>query len=119
VISFEAPSVLTQFDLTTKLVGGSETAYQFTISGRVNDRSPFKVIVDKSDNTRVGFVSSMLNDPTAYSAVMLTVQKVMNVHNKNDANWAEGINQFTVYGQGGANLDRAGTRRTSRFQKKF
>ncbi|PLW54346.1 hypothetical protein PCANC_04956 [Puccinia coronata f. sp. avenae] len=119
VVDFGAPSVLTQFDLTTKLVGGSETAYQFTISARVNDRSPFKVIVDKSSNTRVGFVSSILNDPTAYSAVMLQVQKVTNVHNKNAANWAEGINQFTVYGQGGATRGRTATRRTNRLQRKI
>ncbi|PLW48642.1 hypothetical protein PCASD_03443 [Puccinia coronata f. sp. avenae] len=119
VVDFGAPSVLTQFDLTTKLVGGSETAYQFTISARVNDRSCFKVIVDKSSNTRVGFVSSILNDPTAYSAVMLQVQKVTNVHNKNAANWAEGINQFTVYGQGGATRGRTATRRTNRLQRKI
>ncbi|KNZ64326.1 hypothetical protein VP01_1040g5 [Puccinia sorghi] len=99
VIELVEPSLITQIDLTTKLVGGSETAYQFTISGRVGPSGVFQEIVDKSNNTRVGFVSSMVDDTTTiYSAVRLDVRKVLNVHNKQPADWAQGINQLTVYG---------------------
>ncbi|POW23269.1 hypothetical protein PSHT_00216 [Puccinia striiformis] len=60
-IELQPPSTVTQFDLTTKLVGGSETAYQFTISGQASPTSEFQLIIfDKSNNTRVGFVTGML-----------------------------------------------------------
>jgi hypothetical protein len=98
-IELGVPSFLTQFDLTTRLVGGSETSYQFTISGRASPTSPFEVIVDKSNNTRVGFVTSTLSNSKAYSTVRLDVKSVLNVHNKNPADWAQGIHQFIVYGQ--------------------
>ncbi|KAH9466244.1 hypothetical protein MJO28_001135 [Puccinia striiformis f. sp. tritici] len=98
-IELQPPSTVTQFDLTTKLVGGSETAYQFTISGQASPTSEFQLIFDKSNNTRVGFVTGMLSTSTVYSAVRLNVQRILNVHNRKEANWAQGISQFTVYGE--------------------
>lgn len=86
-----------QFDLTTKLVGGSETAYQFTIMGAQSMTQPFDTIVDKRKNTRVGFVTSSV-DSRPYRYIRLDVQSILNVHNKHDANWAAGITQFKVYG---------------------
>ncbi|EFP77332.1 uncharacterized protein PGTG_03288 [Puccinia graminis f. sp. tritici CRL 75-36-700-3] len=117
-IELDVPSVLTQFDLTTRLVGGSETSYQFTISGRASPTSPFEVIVDKSNNTRVGFVTSTLSSSKMYSTVRLDVKSVLNVHNKNPANWAEGIHQFTVYGQNAMMLGQPASQRTLRSTRR-
>ncbi|WAQ81617.1 hypothetical protein PtA15_1A959 [Puccinia triticina] len=121
VVELGIESSLSQFDLTTRLVGGSETAYQFTISGRASSTSPFEVIVDKSKNTRVGFVSGTLPSSKRYSAVRLDVKSVLNVHNKQPANWAQGINQFTIYGQDGPFIDQSGGRTRTlsrRFQRR-
>ncbi|KAI9599888.1 hypothetical protein KEM48_000480 [Puccinia striiformis f. sp. tritici PST-130] len=119
-IEFEVASILSRFDLTTKLVGGSETAYQFTISGRVSSTSLFRVILNKSNNTRVGFISSKVTDLTTYSAVRLDVHQVLNVHNKKQASWAQGIGQFTVYGHHHQNSPtKSPDLKSARFSKRL
>lgn len=87
-----------QIDLTTRLVGGSETFYSFKVSASKDGKS-YKVISDQSGNKNVGFTSfTVAGRPTA-RFVRVNVQKITNIFNKNEADWAAGIHELSVYTQ--------------------
>lgn len=88
---------ITQVDLTPRQVGGSETYLQYTISGS-NDWQSFTQIADESGNTAVGFRSSKISASGTYRYIRVNVEKVINIQNGNEADWAVGIHEILVYG---------------------
>lgn len=89
---------MTQVDLTTNMVQGSETYYGFNITGS-NDGSSFDLLLDQSKNTDVGFVSSLPSKTDSYRYVRINVDSIINTNNGNSATWAAGIGEMTVYGK--------------------
>lgn len=88
-------SNVSRVDLSTRLVNGSETYYQYVIETSVNGVNWTKQ-VDHSDNTTVGFLSDQLSGQARY--VRMTVTKVAKQKDNQSASWAVGVQEFEVYG---------------------
>lgn len=86
---------ITQVDLATKMVQGSETYYQYTVVGSV-DGTTFEQIYSQENNTDVGFSPSYVNGRYRYVGVSVT--HIINTHNGHEADWAAGVRELTVYG---------------------
>jgi hypothetical protein len=97
-IDMTRKSIISEINLSTRLVNGSETAYKYTIEGSL-DGENYKILYDGTDNWQVGFQILDIKDQTAYRYLRLNVLRVINVHNNNSATWAEGIYEFVAFGK--------------------
>ncbi|KAF4540611.1 putative f5 8 type c domain protein [Lasiodiplodia theobromae] len=88
---------LTQVDITPRQVGGSETYLQYNVTGSTDGES-WTLLVNGTANTAVGFLNEEVTDSGSYRYVRLNVNKVINIHNGNEADWAAGLHEVTVYG---------------------
>ena len=88
---------ISEINLSTRLVNGSEAAYKYTIEGSPDGKS-YKMLVDGRTNWQVGFLILNVEDPTPYRYLRLRVYGVVNVHKGNSAMWADGIYEFTAFG---------------------
>lgn len=88
---------LSQIDLTTSMIQGSEAYYQYNVTGS-SDRSSYQLLVDKSGNEDVGFSTSLVNSTDTYRYVRLAVDSVVNTHNQQSVDWSLGVELFQVYG---------------------
>lgn len=96
-VDLQVNASISQIDMTTNLVKGSETYYAYSIMGS-SDGSYYVPLVDMSENTAVGFVSSTIDSPYTFRYILVNVSKVANVQNGNEADWARGIDEVLVYG---------------------
>ena len=96
-IDMQKKAKISELNLSTKLVNGSETAYKYTIEGSV-DGEHFQTLVDGTDNWLVGFQILPVTDSSVYRYLRLTVLRIINVHNNNPATWADGVYELTAYG---------------------
>ena len=96
-INLASKMAVSHLDLSTKLVGGSETYYNYTIDC-INNGATSVILVDMTKNTVVGFTTAQIMATTLCEAVRLNANKVVNVQNGNEADWAAGVVELTVYG---------------------
>ncbi len=96
-IDMQKIAKISEINLSTRMVNGSETAYQYTIEGSP-DGQEYTTIVDGTNNWQVGFQILEVEDPSDFRYLRLNVLRVINVHNNNSATWAEGIYEFTAFG---------------------
>lgn len=96
-IDMQKKAKISELNLSTKLVNGSETAYKYTIEGSV-DGEHFQTLVDGTDNWQVGFQILPVTDSSVYRYLRLTVLRIINVHNNNPAAWADGVYELTTFG---------------------
>lgn len=88
---------LDRVNLTTKLVNGSETAYDYAVEGSL-DHKTYVSLGDASGNTSVGFTTHEITTDSPIRYVRVSVDSVTNVQNGNGAAWARGFSEVTVYG---------------------
>lgn len=98
IIDMQKKAIISEINLSTRLVNGSEAAYKYTIEGSSDGKS-YKMLVDGRTNWQVGFLILNNEDPTPYQYLRLRVYGVVNVHKGNSAMWADGIYEFTVFGK--------------------
>lgn len=98
-MDMEAIYDLSRMDLTTRLVNGSETYYQYIVEGSIDGNTWTKVL-DESDNTMVGFRSNPLSG--LYRYLRITVNNIIDHKNGANATWAAGIVEWQVYASGKA-----------------
>ncbi|KAI5359079.1 Putative coagulation factor 5/8 domain, Galactose-binding-like domain superfamily [Septoria linicola] len=96
-IDLQEAHSISQIDLTTKMVQGSETFYRYNVTGS-NDGNTFSLLADKRDSVDVGFSASFPTSSEKFRYVRINVDAVINNVNGNAASWAVGINEVTVYG---------------------
>lgn len=89
---------ISEINLSTRLTNGSETAYKYTIEGSRDGRN-YELLVDGKDNWQIGFLILPVNSIAAYRYLRLNVLGVVNVHNGNDAAWAEGVYELAAFGK--------------------
>ncbi len=97
VIDLEQSSQLKEINFTTRLVGGSDTVFRYTLSGS-QDNQNWTQLVDGSQNNVLGFVTNPISNDSPFRYVRLTVTSIKNVHNGNDAVWADGLIELAVFG---------------------
>ncbi|OIW30392.1 hypothetical protein CONLIGDRAFT_632452 [Coniochaeta ligniaria NRRL 30616] len=97
-VDLQTNASITQIDMTTNMVKGSETYYGYVIQGSW-DGSYYIQLVDGSTNTAPGFVSSKVSSSYSFRYIKVIVYRVVNVHNGQEADWARGIDEFVVYGK--------------------
>jgi hypothetical protein len=97
VIDLEQNALLSEINLTTRVVLGSDAVYRYKLEGSA-DKSSWTQLVDGSANNVVGFVTNPITDTGHYRYVRLTVSNIINVHNGQVATWADGIIELAVYG---------------------
>ncbi|EOD50970.1 putative f5 8 type c domain protein [Neofusicoccum parvum UCRNP2] len=96
-VDLEEASGVAQVDITPRQVGGSETYLQYNVTGSADGES-WTLLVNGTANTAVGFLTEEVSDSGTYRYVRLNVEKVINIHNGNEADWAAGLHEVTVYG---------------------
>lgn len=96
-IDMQKKNRISEINLSTRLVNGSEAAYKYTIEGSQDGKS-YKMLVDGRQNWQVGFLILNIEDPSAYRYLRLRVYGIVNVHKGNSATWADGIYEFTAFG---------------------
>jgi hypothetical protein len=96
-VDLQARSLISQIDITTHLVKGSETYYGYTIMGSL-DGSNYVLFADGSTNTAVGFVSNKIENPSMVRYILFNVSRVVNVQTDHEADWARGVVEIMVYG---------------------
>lgn len=96
-VDMQKKARISEINLSTRLVNGSEAAYKYTIEGSLDGKS-YKMLVDGRTNWQVGFLILNVEDPTAYRYLRLRIYGVVNVHKGNSAMWADGIYEFTALG---------------------
>ncbi len=97
VIDLEQYALISEINLTTREVNGSDAVYRFTLEGSA-DNENWTELADGSDNNVVGFITNPIVDAGHYRYVRLTVNHIINVHNGQGATWADGILELAVYG---------------------
>ncbi|TID14183.1 putative f5 8 type c domain protein [Venturia nashicola] len=95
-VDLGSPKSITRVHLLTKLVGGSETAYKFNVLGSA-DGKKWEKLADQSKNTVVGFVDVPIQGGKSFRWVRVDVLGITNVNNGNEADWAKGILEATVF----------------------
>ena len=96
-IELPQPSRISEINLATRLVNGSETAYKYTIEGSM-DGQEYQTLIDGRNSWTVGFHILPVEDRSAYKFLRLNVFQIINVHNNHPATWADGIYEFTAFG---------------------
>ncbi|KAF2210626.1 carbohydrate-binding module family 32 protein [Cercospora zeae-maydis SCOH1-5] len=96
-IDLQDSHAISQVDLTTKLVQGSETFYNYNVTGSA-DGQTFEVLADRSNAVDVGFSASFPTTTQRYRYIRINVESVINNINGHAASWAAGIHEVTVYG---------------------
>lgn len=91
------PAVLKEINLTSHIVGGSETAYRYVYEGSA-DGETWTELLNRDNNFKPGFTIDEINDAAPCRYLKVTVYGVLNVRNNNSANWAEGIIELAVFG---------------------
>lgn len=91
-------AVISEINLSTWLVGGSETAWHYKLEGSADGES-YTLLEDGSSNWRVGFTVDKITDSTPRRYVKFTVTGLFNVHNSDaGADWADGLIELAVFG---------------------
>ena len=88
---------ISEVDLTTRLVQGSETFYQFNVTGST-DNSSFTLLADRMENVDPGFIASATASEEA-RYVRINADRVVNNVTGNEADFARRVVEVTVYGQ--------------------
>lgn len=96
-IDMQKEARISEINLSTRLVNGSEAAYKYTIEGSLDGKS-YKMLVDGRTSWQLGFLILNIEDPASYRYLRLRVYGVVNVHKGNSAMWADGIYEFTAFG---------------------
>jgi len=99
VIDLEKASAIREITVTTRIVGGSESPCQYTLSGSTNGNS-YTQLVNASSNGQPGFVVHVIDNANAYRYVKLSVSKFNDIrhNNANTVSWADGVYEVAVYG---------------------
>lgn|GEM_PF-881885 len=92
-------SVISQIDVTFKIVKGSETYSQYVLSGS-RDGINFTTIKDKTNNKVIGFNENIISDPNKYRYIRIQITGVKRASDNSDLNadWTRGFHELTVYG---------------------
>jgi hypothetical protein len=85
---------LSRIDLSWRSYNGSETYSGYTVEGSA-DGATWTRIVSRLANRSTGFTSDGLEG--SYRYVRVSVSKVVNDHNGNEADWAAGLVEVQVY----------------------
>jgi len=97
VIDLEQPARISEINLTTRIVLGSDTVYRYTLEGST-DNTTWTALADGSQNNVSGFITHRITDSGHYRYVRLTVHQIINVHTNQNATWADGIIELAVFG---------------------
>ena len=99
VIDLEKASVIREITVTTRIVGGSESPAQYSLSGSANGSS-YTQLANASSNGQPGFVVHVIDNANTYRYVKLSVSKFNDVrhNNNNTVSWADGVYEVAVYG---------------------
>ncbi|QKS47615.1 family 43 glycosylhydrolase (plasmid) [Paenibacillus cellulosilyticus] len=97
VVDLEQSAQLSEINLTTRVVLGSDAVYRYKLEGSVDNQN-WTELVDGSANNVVGFVTNPIADTGHYRYVRLTVNNMINVHTGQGAAWADGIIELAVLG---------------------
>lgn len=89
-------SKISQIDITFQMIKGSETASAYQIRASL-DGINYDTIVNKTENTSVGFISSSISSAQPYRYVQIAVSKVTNVHNNQQPPFGRGLIEVLIY----------------------
>lgn len=96
-VDMQKKAMISEINLSTRLVNGSEAAYKYTIEGSADGKS-YQMLVDGRQNWQIGFLILNIEDRTPYRYLRLRVYNVVNVHQNNSAMWADGIYELAAFG---------------------
>lgn len=97
IIDMQKEAKISEINLATRLVNGSEAAYKYTIEGSLDGKN-YKKLIDGRQNWQVGFLILNIEDPAIYRYLRLRIYGIVNVHKGNSATWADGIYEFSAFG---------------------
>ncbi|WP_283680071.1 DUF5776 domain-containing protein [Lentilactobacillus sp. Marseille-Q4993] len=95
-IDLKSNQSVSRVDLSFRLMNGSETFSQYTIDTSTDGKTWTKQVDQTNNNSEVGFLSHQLTGKARY--IRLSVQKVKKDKDKQEADWASGLMEMSVYG---------------------
>ncbi|GHP13753.1 hypothetical protein YK48G_11780 [Lentilactobacillus fungorum] len=95
-IDLQKSQPLSRVDLSFRLTNGSETYNQYTIETSNDNQNWVKQVDETGNNTLVGFLSHKLTGNARY--VRLSVNKTIKEKDHQEADWAAGLVEMSVYG---------------------
>lgn len=96
-VDMQKKAMISEINLSTRLVNGSESAYKYTIEGSTDGKN-YTMLVDGRQNWQIGFLILNIEDQTPYRYLRLRVYNIVNVHQNNSAMWADGIYELAAFG---------------------
>lgn len=96
-VDMQKKAMISEINLSTRLVNGSEAAYKYTIEGSADGKN-YTMLVDGRQNWQIGFLILNIEDRTPYRYLRLRIYNVVNVHQNNSAMWADGIYELAAFG---------------------
>ncbi|KAK4503659.1 hypothetical protein PRZ48_004574 [Zasmidium cellare] len=96
-IDLQDAHAISQVDLTTNLVQGTETFYRFNVTGS-NDGNTWTPLADQSNNVNPGFAASFPTSTERFRYIRINVNQIRNNVNGNEADFTGGVTEVTVYG---------------------
>lgn len=93
-VDLQSETNLARIDISARVVGGSDAAHRYTVSGS-HDGSSWTQLVNNSGNTRVGFQSHALSG--TYRYVRVDVSQVWDMIHNASAGWSAGLYEVAVY----------------------
>lgn len=97
-IDLQQAYTISQIDLTTKIVPGSDTFYHYNVTGSSDGKYFSLLLADMHDSVDVGFSVAFATSTEKVRYVRIYVDGIINNVNGNEADWTVGINEVTVYG---------------------
>lgn len=97
-IDLQRERELSEVNISTKLINGSEAAYKYTLEGSV-DGENFTPLVDGQNNWSVGFLILPIDSKSPCRYLRFTVSNVISVKKNNPVSWADGIYEIVAFGR--------------------
>ena len=88
---------LSEINLATRLVNGSECAYKYTIEGSADNKN-YELLHDGRMSWDVGFQILEVDNKKPYRYLRLRVYDVVAVKNGSSQLWADGVYELSAYG---------------------
>ncbi|MDR1788264.1 MAG: hypothetical protein LBR16_07435 [Treponema sp.] len=98
IIDLGAPYTINEVNLSTYLIGGSETVFYYTIYGANNPYGINNLLADASGYSKIGFMTHAITGAPPYRYIKVHVINVRDIAHGSDVNYFNSFFEIAVLG---------------------